>query len=143
MVQMKSSYDDLLDGGQVWGTASLSGPFESTKAYLLAMLNNSKIVAKKRGWIQAHLSILHQAIDSIPASLDTPKAFSLGHSDFNYQNIFTDDDGSITGLIDRDSIHILPRALAFARYPCWITRDWDPANYSYDKPGFCNEDSPA
>jgi len=140
---MKYDLDEMFDGGDVWGTVSLSGPFESTKAYLFAMVDDPKEVPKKAEWTKAELSLLHQAIDSIPRSLDTPQTFSLGHSDFNYQNIFTNEEGDITGLIDWDGVHTLPRALGFARYPSWITRDWDPAKYGYDKPDSRDEDSPA
>jgi hypothetical protein len=143
MVQMKSSYEDMFNGGEVWGTASLSGPFESTKAYLLAMLDDPTEAVKERKISDAGLCLLRLAIDSIPPSLDTPPTFSLGHPDFNYQNIFTNDEGDITGLIDWDGTHTLPRALGFARYPSWITRDWDPVKYGYDEPDGREEDSPA
>lgn len=143
IIRMKYDLDEMFDGGDVWGTVSLSGPFESTKAYLVAMVENPKEVPKEQEWTKAELSLLYQAIDSIPPSLDTPQTFSLGHPDFNYQNIFTNEEGDITGLIDLDGVHTLPRALGFARYPSWITRDWDPAKYGYDKPDSRGEDSPA
>ena len=86
-----------------------------------------------RRHIKADIAILRQAIDSIPKTLDTPQSFSLGHPDFNYQNILTNDEGEITGLIDWDGLETCPRPLGFARYPSWITRDWDPAMYDYAK----------
>ncbi len=143
VIRMKEDLDEMFAGGSVWGTVSRIGPFESTKAYLFAMLDDPKEVPKKQEWTKAELSLLHQAIDSIPQSLDTPQTFSLGHPDFNYQNIFTNDEGDITGLIDWDDVHTLPRALGFARYPSWITRDWDPVKYGYDVPDCRDEDSPA
>lgn len=143
IIRMNYDLDEMFEGGSVWGTVSLFGPFKSTKAYLLAMLDDPKEVPKEQDWTKAELCLLRQAIDSIPRSLDTPQTFSLGHPDFNYQNIFTNDEGEITGLIDWDGVHTLPRALGFARYPSWITRDWDPAKYGYDKPDSRGEDSPA
>lgn len=143
IVKMKYDLEEMYDGVNVWGTASHLGPFESTKAYLFAWLDNPKEIPEEQKWTKAELSLLHHAIDSIPQSLDTPKTFSLGHPDFNYQNIFTNDEGDITGLIDWDGVHALPRALGFARYPSWITRDWDPVKYGYDQPDCRDEDSPA
>jgi Ser/Thr protein kinase RdoA (MazF antagonist) len=72
---------------------------------------------KGQSIINAEPCLLHQAIDAIPPFLDTASAFSLGHPDFNYQNIFINDEGEITGIIDWDGIRALPRALGFARYP--------------------------
>ena len=143
MVQVEIDYDDIFDEDQVWGIASLSGPFESTKAYLLAMLDKPKDTPKKQEWTKAELALLHQAIDSIPQSLDISQTFSLGHPYFNYQNIFINDEGDITGLVEWDGVHTLPRALGFARYPSWIMRDWEPPEYGYNKSDSRGEDSPA
>lgn len=132
MVDMKFSWD-MMPSGEIWPTASLSGPFGSTKEYLLSVLYDPEEVPEVRRHIKADIAILRQAIDSIPKALDTPKTFPLGHPDFNYQNILTDDEGEITGIIDWDGIETCPRALGFACYPSWITRDWDPAMYDYAK----------
>ena len=143
MTHLKSDIDELFAGHELWGTVSLLGPFESTKTYLHAMLGEPKDIPKEQKWVKAKLSLLHQAIDSIPQSLDTSQTFALGHPDFNYQNIFTNDEGDITGLIHWDGVHTLPRALGFARYPSWITRDWDPAKYGYNELDGQDEDSPS
>jgi hypothetical protein len=139
MVQMKSGYENLLNGEEVWGTAPLCGSFKSTKEYLLAMLE----FEKEEKFTDAEFCLLRQASSSIPPFLDTAPAVSLGHPDCNYQNIFTSDEGEITGIIDWDGTRTLPRALSFARYPSWITKDWDPAKYGYDEPDCRDEDSPA
>ena len=130
-VEMNYSWDMSED--EIWPTASLSGPFGSTKEYLLSGLSDPEDVPEVRRHIKADIAILRQAIDSIPKTLDTPQSFSLGHPDFNYQNILTNDEGEITGLIDWDGLETCPRPLGFARYPSWITRDWDPAMYDYAK----------
>ena len=102
--------------------------------------NVQKAVTERAAqWNNAELSLLRLAIDSIPQALDTPQTFSLRHPDFNYQNIFTNDASDITGLIDWDGVQTLPRALGFARYPSWITRDWDPVKYGYGEPGWRDE----
>ena len=132
IVDMNLSFD-MMSQGQLWPTASLSGPFRSTKEYLLSMLYDPEELPEVQRYFKAEIAILRQAIDSIPKTLDTPKSFSLGHPDFNYQNILTDDEGEITGIIDWDGLETCPRALGFACYPSWITRDWDPAMYDYAK----------
>lgn len=105
MVQMKGDIDKMFNREEVWPMASLANPFESTKAYLLAKINVQKAVTERAAqWNNAELSLLCLAIDSIPQPLDTPQTFSLGHPDFNYQNIFTNDAGDITGLIDWDGV---------------------------------------
>lgn len=132
MVEMEFSWDVIFEG-EIWPTASLDGPFGSTKEYLLSGLYDREDVPEVRRHVKADVAILRQAIDSIPKTLDTPQTFSLGHPDFNYQNILTDDEGEITGIIDWDGLETCPRALGFACYPSWITRDWDPAMYDCDK----------
>ena len=132
MVDMHRSWEKMSQG-EIWPTASLSGPFGSTKECLLSVLQDPEDVPEVRRHIKADIAILRQAIDSIPKALDTPQSFSLGHPDFNYQNILTDDEGEITGIIDWDGVETYPRALGFACYPSWITRDWDPAMYDYPK----------
>ena len=132
MVETNLSWD-MMSEGEIWPTASLSGPFGSTKEYLLSMLYDPEEVPEVRRHIKVDIAILREAIDSIPKTLDTPQSFSLGHPDYNYQNILTDDEGEITGIIDWDGVETCPRALGFAGYPSWITRDWDPAMYDYAK----------
>lgn len=132
MVEMNLSWD-MMSQGEIWPTASLSGPFGSTKEYLLSILYDPEEVLEVRRYTKADIAILRQAIDSIPKALDTPQSFALGHPDFNYQNILTDNEGEITGIIDWDGVGTCPRVLGFACYPSWITRDWDPARYDYAK----------
>ncbi|KAK7415181.1 hypothetical protein QQZ08_012427, partial [Neonectria magnoliae] len=43
------------------------------------------------------------------------------------------DEGTITGLIDWDLAQTMPRFMGYARYPGWITRDWDPLMYGWPK----------
>ena len=109
MVDMNHSWD-MISQGEIWPSASLIGPFGSTKEYLLSMLYDPEELPEVQRYTKADIAILRQAIDSIPKSLDTPQTFSLGHPDFNYQNILTDDEGEITGIIDWDSVRTRPRA---------------------------------
>ncbi|KAL9132085.1 MAG: hypothetical protein Q9217_000121 [Psora testacea] len=141
LIKVDRDVSKMLDGEEVWGTTSTIGPFETTRSYLLDKLDDLE-VPEAQAWTKAENALLRLAIDSTPQSLDRNGKFTLGHPDLNYQNIFVDDDGNIKGLIDWDGMHTLPRALGFARYPSWITRDWDPVKYGYGLPDSREEDSP-
>ncbi|KAJ7219589.1 hypothetical protein GGX14DRAFT_390109 [Mycena pura] len=64
-----------------------------------------------------------------PASQSTPRTKTM--PDFDSQNVMVDEHGTITGLVDWDHAQTLPDFLGFARYPGWITRDWDPLMYGW------------
>ncbi|KAI5776923.1 phosphotransferase enzyme family-domain-containing protein, partial [Geopyxis carbonaria] len=142
MVDNEIDFRELMmdEGADPWGITSATGPFETTLSWLRTRANNSMKKETLTGRI-AEMALLHLAIDSIPPSL-LPGPFGLVHPDFDSQNIFIDDDGNITGMIDWDGVCTLPRALGFARYPSWLTRDWDPVCYGYGIPGSGREDSP-
>ena len=128
-----------------FGYASESGPWHDTVSYLLDVCEKSQTSEDELDLRSGHRKLLYLAIDSIPKFLDHEQAFALGHSDLNYQNIFVNDDGDVTAIIDWDGVCIETRVSAFARYPSWITRDWDPVMYDYgdDEEGERKEDSPA
>jgi len=128
-----------------WPEPSILGPFDSAKSYLLVgvdALENEKglgkVAVRQR---RADVTILRLAIDSIPESLTNDGAFVLAHPDFDSPNILIDNDGQITGVLDWDGVHTMPRSYGFSCYPSWITRDWDPIMYGYGNPD-CDEDSP-
>lgn len=128
-----------------FGYASESGPWNDTRSYLLDVCEKSQTAEDELNLRSGDRKLLSLAIDSIPRSLDHEQAFALGHSDLNYQNIFVNDDGDVTAIIDWDGVCTETSASAFARYPSWITRDWDPVMYDYgdDEEGERKEDSPA
>ena len=140
MVKVDRDLEKIMEGGSVWGTTSSIGPFATTRVWLLHNLDDS-IKGHPTGE-EAELQLLRLAIESIPSRLDAGGSFVLGHPDFNYQNIFVDDNGNVTGIIDWDGVQTRPRALGFACYPSWITRDWDPVMYGYGIPDCREEDSP-
>ncbi|KAF4451762.1 hypothetical protein F53441_5296 [Fusarium austroafricanum] len=74
---------------------------------------------------------------------DSTSAFLKKHSiiSSNENNILVNDEGTITGLIDWDLAQTVPRFIGYARYPGWITRDWDPLMYGWPKMAE-SEDSP-
>ncbi|KIM38708.1 hypothetical protein M413DRAFT_29944 [Hebeloma cylindrosporum] len=111
----------------------LQGPFTSVHAFLSTTISHQTSCAPSRGF-QTQLTLLRMLALSLPdPSLDGPP-FVLSMPDFNYQNIFVADDGRVSCLIDWDGIDAVPIQGGYARYPSWITRDWDPSMYGYPEP---------
>jgi len=132
--------DVNIDGVADCFTESTSGgPFDTTEEYLRDDWDDLSGCAD---WRRADLAIMEIALETIPADMAGDGYFTLSHPDYNYQNIFVDDDAKVTGIIDWDGIQTAPRGLGCARYPSWITRDWDPGMYGYGVSGCRNEDSP-
>jgi aminoglycoside phosphotransferase (APT) family kinase protein len=52
--------------------------------------------------------------------------FVLQHDDLDLQNILTDADGNITGIIDWDGSMAMPRCVGHAAVPKFLQRDWFP-----------------
>jgi hypothetical protein len=73
--------------------------------------------------------ILRLAAEPIPDFMESGRHFPLSPRDLNHQNIPADKDPNVVGFIDWDSVRTSPSCREFARYPSWITRDWDPVNY--------------
>ena len=128
-----STYDDE------WGQLSTRGPFHNVRGSLLDSWDDLKGSAE---WCKAELAVLRLAVESIPESLTNEDKFYLFPPDFDSQNIFTDDEANITGIIDWDGARTQCAIGSFARYPSWITRDWDPVMYVYGIEGTMPEDSP-
>ncbi|KAJ7814112.1 kinase-like protein, partial [Mycena olivaceomarginata] len=112
------------------GNITETGPYTTVHAYLLGEIARQTTSAPSLDH-KISLSLLRMFAGALPdTSLDGPP-FVLSMPDFNYQNIFVDDNGEVTGLIDWDDIFAGPRQGGYARYPSWITRDWDPLMYGY------------
>jgi len=52
--------------------------------------------------------------------------FVLRHADLDFQNILTDTDGNITGIIDWHSSMAVPRCIGHAAVPLFLRSDWFP-----------------
>lgn len=80
----------------------------------------------------------------LPPSIPSygPESFVLAHPDFHSQNVLVSEDGTVTAFIDWDNVHTTPYCIGYHRYPAWITRDWDPLKYGYQKPNSRPENSP-
>ncbi|KAI1118021.1 kinase-like domain-containing protein [Nemania sp. NC0429] len=132
------SYDwDEQEDGSLHVT--MSGPYDSTSAFL------DRNPAEGPGenasvWNKAAAKLSEVLLDCLP-TLDSPSSFVLCFPDFDSQNVLVDDEGTVTGLIDWDLAQTMPRFVGYARYPGWITRDWDPLMYGWPKLAD-SEDSP-
>ncbi|KAL7923764.1 kinase-like domain-containing protein [Trichoderma austrokoningii] len=117
-------WDEKADGSiQV----TVSGPFDSTSAFLQ---QHSIATSNETLWRKAEAKVLKAMVDYLP-TLDSPPGFVLCLPDFDSQNVMVDDKGTVTGLIDWDLVQTVPRFVGYARYPGWITRDWDPLMYGW------------
>jgi aminoglycoside phosphotransferase (APT) family kinase protein len=131
------SHDSL---GSQTRRSTASGPHSSVHTYLLSEIVTQMESAETTDH-RASLILLRMFAASLPNhTLDGPP-FVLSMPDFNYQNVFVDDEGFVTGLIDWDDAKVGPREGGYARYPSWITRDWDPLLYSYEYPVDEDEES--
>ncbi|KAF8213563.1 kinase-like domain-containing protein [Mycena galopus ATCC 62051] len=112
--------------------ATVWGPYNTVHAYLMHAIERKTTSTEPRHKVS--LWLLRLFAGALPDhSLDGPP-FVLSMPDFNFQNIFVNDNGEVTGLIDWDGITVGPRQGGYARYPSWITRDWDPLMYVYPMP---------
>lgn len=72
--------------------------------------------------------------------MGTGSGFVLALPDLDSQNIMVDEEGTVTGIVDWDLCHTVPSFVGYARYPGWITRDWDLSMYGWPMNEF--EDPP-
>ncbi|KAI1067788.1 hypothetical protein LB507_010501 [Fusarium sp. FIESC RH6] len=82
--------------------------------------------AEKSSWDRASNKMLEALVQSSP-NLNSHSRFVLFPPEFDSQNILVGpESGNIVGLIDWDLCHTMPPHMGYARYPGFITRDWDP-----------------
>ncbi|KAI9831653.1 MAG: hypothetical protein M1819_004719 [Sarea resinae] len=122
---------------ETWGFLTSHAPYDDTRTWLMDEWDG---LERSNQYSEAELAIMRLAADSIPGSVATKPPFVLSPPDFDSQNVFIDENCNITGIIDWDNTITQPRIAGFARYPSWITRDWDPCMYGY--PIVPAEDSP-
>ncbi|KAF7299134.1 APH domain-containing protein [Mycena indigotica] len=112
------------------------GPFSTSDSWLehiwAPILRNPK-----SHYDRACVKIIETMLPHLP---QTAPHYTLTMPDFDSQNVMVDGEGNITGLIDWDNARTKPDYLGFARFPGWITRDWDPLMYGW--PHSDNENSP-
>ncbi|KAJ7102585.1 kinase-like domain-containing protein [Mycena belliarum] len=122
------SSDSISDGET--SPESICGPYQSTHVCLLSKIAR-QVDAAQGTTVISELHLLRTFAGMLPDPALDGAPFFLSHPDFGYQNILVDAEGNVTGIIDWDDAVVGPRQSAFARYPSWITRDWDPLMYTY------------
>lgn len=90
---------------------------------------------------------LHRITRIIPVFLFLPDRrfdgppFVLSPPDFDSQNVMVDPvTFDVTGFLDWDNVSVGPQEGGYARYPAWITRDWDPLIYDWPLQSSLEED---
>ena len=112
------------------------GPFHDPYSFLLTLLDRRKPPGHQHGeglhkLLRLFIEWACSFYSSSEAGRSDDRPFVLSHPDFDIQNVLVSkEDGRLRGLIDWDGIAAVPRYLGNARYPSWLTRDWDPAKYS-------------
>lgn len=146
-----SSKKGCIDGSDDYYVFQEHGPFSDPKAYFLSNLDRCDPAFRSDAYDRGTDMSLRLFIEWAFADLrNDARPFVLTHPDLDLQNIFVDDSGALTGLIDWDGVAAVPREVGCAQYPLWLMRDWVPYRYRYDtdkgKPctgaGY-NESSPA
>ncbi|KAJ7222194.1 kinase-like domain-containing protein [Mycena pura] len=108
----------------------IRGPYQSTHVCLQGQISD-QLQKETSTTVISELHLLRAYAGMIPDLTFDGAPFFLSHPDLGYQNILVDAEGNVTGIVDWDGATIGPRQSAFARYPSWITRDWDPLMYGY------------
>jgi hypothetical protein len=65
---------------------------------------------------------------------DADDSYVLQHNDLDLQNILTDCQGNITGIIDWDGSLAMPRCVGHAGVPKFLRRDWFPDRIARNSP---------
>jgi Phosphotransferase enzyme family len=120
------------------------GPFISTRDYFQSLLDLQVTCANPYSKGRRHLlELIIQSMPNFDDSIPTgQKRFVLAHPDLDSQNVLVSDDGTVTCILDWDTVHAFPRCIGYSRYPGWITRDWEPLRYGYGLENSCLENSP-
>lgn len=53
-----------------------------------------------------------------------PETFTIHHNDLDFQIILVEEDGNVTGIIDRDASYTAPRCIGAAAVPIFLRNDW-------------------
>ena len=111
-----------------------NGPFEDEESYFFVALDGQEMRDLRTPFKQgAHILLRLLTKWGIEDHGRTPEgSFVLTHPDFDTQNIFTAEDGTLTGIIDWDWVATVPQSLGCLKLPKFLTRDYDPRNYHYD-----------
>lgn len=127
-----------------------AGPLTDVGSYFLSALDQRPGPQGRTPFRQGAYILLRHLIDwsLIDPTTSPNRAFVLAHPDFDTHNIFTDEDGTLTGIIDWHWVAAVPRSVGCLKLPNFLMRDFDPECYDFDaKAGRpddgCDECSPA
>lgn len=110
------------------------GPFKTSKCYLQHCIDNHGDKRKTASFLQGARVLVEMMIQHLPPTKKNKsdsETFVLAPPDMGFQNVMIDEQGNVTGIIDWDNAQTMPRFFGYARFPGWITRDWDPNMYHY------------
>ena len=108
------------------------GPFNTSREYFEALLNMQEI--PEDPFSKGIHQLLQMMIQCIPRSVsgksdDGSESFVLAYPDLQDYSVLISEEGTLTGLIDWQNVHTVPRCIGYSRYPSWITKEWNPLIY--------------
>ncbi|PYH46163.1 uncharacterized protein BP01DRAFT_397375 [Aspergillus saccharolyticus JOP 1030-1] len=110
------------------------GPFTSSAAYLRNRLQRTT------QWVEGIPDrgcrvLLDLMIDCLPRSTrrhsEPRESFVLSIPDLSAKNVLVDEQGRVTGFVDWDDVHTMPRFLGYAGFPGWIITYLNPQHILY------------
>ncbi|KAF2428065.1 hypothetical protein EJ08DRAFT_615439 [Tothia fuscella] len=109
------------------GEPETFGPYGTSKELFSARFR----ILNKQVWTDEYegmYEILELCFSCLPASSDGSttgaESFGICHPDLAFQNIFCDDEGNITGIIDWDGVYVGPLYMGCYSFPLWLREDW-------------------
>lgn len=99
-----------------------TGPFISSKTYL-------DYQHRYRHTQTVHLKAAEKllpVIKSFSPLMDSNSNFVICPPNFDSHSVFVDEAGNVTAFLDWSHAKTMPRHAGWARYPDWLTCDWDP-----------------
>jgi aminoglycoside phosphotransferase (APT) family kinase protein len=95
------------------------------KAMIRQLIMKTKTDSQaKSGALKFFNLIFSQSVFKAPRS--GKETFTIHHTDLDLQNIFVDDQGNVTGIIDWDKAFAAPRCMGAAAAPLFLQKDWLP-----------------
>ncbi|KAI0048701.1 kinase-like protein [Auriscalpium vulgare] len=106
------------------GPDSEAGPFDNAHNFIQSILDEEFQINR-----DPFLAALHIFLNSLLERQYDRAPFILGHPDLVAENVFVDETGEVSAIIDWDGVAVLPRQLGALAYPAWLTIDWNPLFY--------------
>ena len=121
---------------------STMGPFDHATSYFLDALKKRAGQNEEDAFANGADILARKLIDWGLRNGSQNDSFVLAHPDLDTQNIFTKEDGTLTGIIDWDWVAAVPHAVGCQKFPDFLTADYNPNCYEFDvKTGKAIDDS--